>query len=691
MFLDSEGDEMMERGLTSRVGSRMGRTFGSKAGLFKILLPLLLWGQLLSPVLAYSKTKDLTEMNLEQLMKVEIGTVQSASKYEQKLTEAPASVSIVTSDEIKKYGYRTLADILRSVRGFYVSYDRNYAYLGVRGFSRPTDYNTRVLLLIDGHRFNDNIYDTASIGTEFLVDVDLIERVEVVRGPSSSLYGSNAFFGVINVITKKGRDLKGLEASGEVGSLDTLKGRVSYGAHQNGIEALVSATAFRSRGEKSLYYPEYDDPATNNGYAEQKDGDRNYSLFSTLSFGKLTLQGGYVTREKDIPTGSYGVDFNDPRNNTSDDRAYLDLSYQSELAHNFNIQARIFYDYYNYEGDYIYSSVMNRDSAKGTWAGGELNATNTSFEKHKITGGMEFRKNWQQDQMNYDEDPYLLRLDDQRDSDIWALYLQDEFKVINHLIINAGLRYDHYSTFGDTLNPRVALIYNPFETTFFKLLYGQAFRPPNAYESYYSDGGNTAKANLDLDPEEIKTWEFVYEQGLGEHLRGSASFFYNRIDNLIEQTTDPSDGLLFYQNRGTAEAKGVELELAARWKNGFEGRISYTYQQAENSETGLELTNSPHHLAKLNLIVPVYQDKTFTGIELQYTGKRLTLGGNEADDFFLANLTLLRSELFKGLEVSASLYNLFNKKYSDPGGGEHLQDLLSQDGRNFRVKLTYRF
>ncbi len=170
---------------------------------------------------------DLTEMSVEDLLNIKVETVYGASRYQQKVTEAPASITIISADEIKKYGYRTLADILRSIRGVYVTNDRNYSYIGVRGVARPGDYNTRVLLLIDGHRINDSIYDLATIGTEFPLDVDLIERVEFVRGPSSSLYGTNAFFGVINIITKRGRDLKGLEVSGEAGNFASYKGSIS--------------------------------------------------------------------------------------------------------------------------------------------------------------------------------------------------------------------------------------------------------------------------------------------------------------------------------------------------------------------------------------------------------------------------------------------------------------------------------
>ena len=130
---------------------------------------------------------DLTQKSLEDLMNVEVASVYSASKYSQKVTEAPSSVSIVTSEQIQLHGYRTLAEILSSVRGFYVSNDRNYTYVGVRGFARPGDYNTRILLMIDGHRINDNVYDQALLGRELPIEVDLIERVEIVRGPSSSL------------------------------------------------------------------------------------------------------------------------------------------------------------------------------------------------------------------------------------------------------------------------------------------------------------------------------------------------------------------------------------------------------------------------------------------------------------------------------------------------------------------------
>jgi iron complex outermembrane receptor protein len=137
--------------------------------------------------------------------------------------------------------------------------------------------------------------------------------------------------------------------------------------------------------------------------------------------------------------------------------------------------------------------------------------------------------------------------------------------------------------------------------------------------------------------------------------------------------------------------KGVEFELEGKWQNGIRSRLSYAVQRTEDTETKLRLTNSPVHLAKFNGVVPLMADKLFLGLEEQFTSGRKTLAGNEIGGFWVTNVTLFNQNLFKGLDLSASIYNLFGKKYSDPGAGEHVQDKIQQDGRSFRFKLTYRF
>ena len=187
---------------------------------------------------ANAQSSQLPDLSLTDLMKVHVERVFGASERLQQVTEAPASVTIVTAADIKRFGYRTVADILRSVRGFYVSNDRNYSYVGARGFAKAGDYSTRILLLVNGHRVNDNVYDQASVGSEFGLDVATIERVEVIRGPASSLYGTNAVFGVVNVITRTGQSLDGATLQLDAGTLDTH--RASQVDGSSGIAATVS-------------------------------------------------------------------------------------------------------------------------------------------------------------------------------------------------------------------------------------------------------------------------------------------------------------------------------------------------------------------------------------------------------------------------------------------------------------------
>jgi iron complex outermembrane receptor protein len=627
----------------------------------------------------------------EMILFQELPSVFGASKYEQKPSEAPASISIVTADEIQKYGYRTLSEVLRSVRGMFTTYDRNYSYIGVRGFNRPGDYDTRVLLLLDGHRLNDNIYDQAAIGTESTIDLETIERIEIIRGPSSSLYGTNAFLAVINVITKSGRDLKGREISGAGGSFSTGQARAAYGARlDNGLEMYLSGTFSDSAGQ-DLFYPEYDSPATNNGWARDADGDRFRRAFTKLEWGSARVVAGYSSRTKQVPTASYGTLFNDARERTVDERAFVDLRYEREVGRSSRLIGTGSYDGYWYKGTYPYPTSFSKDYGYGEWWTGEVQSITTLHERHKLIGGAEIRYSSRQDQGYFDADPYFLYFKDRRQSSIWALYLQDEFRVRDNLILNVGLRHDDYDTFGGTTNPRLGLIYAVRDATTLKFLYGRAFRAPNVYELYYDDGGFSQKANPNLRSETIRTLEVAFEHTFGSRLRGAASVYRYGITNLVTLGTDPLDGLDVFNNVERARAEGVELEVEGAFARFLEGRVSYALQRSEDASTGQTLTNSPRHLAKVNISVPFLAEKLVAALEIQYTSSRETLLGGRTGGFGVANVTLLSRARKKGPSLSLSIFNLFDKKYGDPGGAEHLQTVIPQDGRSFRAQVKYEF
>jgi len=640
--------------------------------------------------------KDLFEMSIEELMDVSIDTVYGASKYPQKLSDAPASVTIITADEIRRYGYRTLAEVLRSAPGFYINYDRNYHYVGTRGFRRPGDYDTRILLLVNGHRINENVGDSPPFGTQFPVDIDLIERVEIIRGPGASLYISNAMLAVVNVITKQGAGLRGLELSGEAASFDTYKGRVTYGnLFGEDLDLLLSASTYDSRGPE-LHFAQFDTPETNHGRTDNDD-DQFDNIFAHASWGNLSLVLAHTGREKGIPTAPWDTVFGDPRTRTWDDTTLVGLTYSRELSENWTINSRLAYGQYDCYGQWVSDRagdgedpyiVIDHDEWRGRWWDGELQLLGRPAERHTVMAGAEVRYNARQDLRAWDEEIYL---DDSGSSKNWGVYFQDEFKLTKKLALVGGLRHDRYDSFGGTTNPRLAVIYNVFDKTTLKLLYGNAFRAPNAYELRYHDGGYTQKPSLDLDPETMKTYEIVVEQELSRQLRASASGFHYAMDGLISQYVDPADGLLVFKNLDRAEATGLELSLLGRWPDGLTSRVSYSYVDAEDGTTGETLVDSPRHLAKLNLIAPVVRERLFAGLEVLHDSKARTLGDHYTDDFTLTNVTLAYVSASKRLEVSAGLYNLFDTRYAYPGFGEHVQGEIEQDGRTFRVKLTYRF
>lgn len=329
-----------------------------------------------------------------------------------------------------------------------------------------------------------------------------------------------SFFAVIDVITKRGADFKGAEVSADAGSLNTYRDRATYGMKsRSGTDWLLSGTYFHSLGNKRLFYPEFDSPVTNSGFAIDADSGRFGSLFGSTQYRGLRLEAAYVSRDKFVPTAPFGAVFNDPRTNTLDARGYVDLSYDREFGDHWELLARMAYDWYRYHGVYVMDYTgdgvplysLNEDYSQGQWWTAQAEVSRTFLEKHHITIGTEQRFNTQQDQWNYDLPSHDTHLNDRRSSTVAAVYAQDQYKILRNLILSAGLRYDHYQTFGGSLNPRFALIYRPWERTAVKVIYGQAFRAPNAFELYYTDQ-ISEEGNPHLRPESVKTTELICEQ-----------------------------------------------------------------------------------------------------------------------------------------------------------------------------------
>jgi outer membrane receptor for ferrienterochelin and colicins len=630
----------------------------------------------------------------EMAAAAEIPTVFGASKLEEKVSEAPSYVTIVSRQELKKLGYKTLADVLAGVTSFHVVYDRNYHYVGVRGFGPPGDLNTRTLVLVNGHRVNDNIFETGAIGTDAFLDVNAIERVEIIRGPSSSLYGTNAFFGIINIVTRAGRDMRGVEVSAAVSQNSTYKAQAAYGKRfNNGFELFAAASVLSSQGA-DLYFPEFNRPAWNKGITVGTDYDQFYKVFAQASFKGFVLQGGYNWRKKGIPTASYAANYGDTRNHTVDARGFVELKYERQLAKWVGIFARAYYDQYDYEDMFVYTPLPSNDQAWGKYYGAEVRSTAQFGKWGMLIAGGEFQHHVQQDQRTWDDSP-AVALDSQRRLLQFGVFLQATATPVKPLRITAGVRYDYYnqSSIGGTVNPRAAIVYTPWRLTTLKAMYGTAFRAPTVYEGFYNDGGLTSKSNPNLSPEKIQSGELVVEQRLFGNVSLIVSGFWNQISNLIEQVTDPADQLLWYVNKKTdVRALGVEATAEGKWTNGLEARVGYAFQRATDTETDQPLLNSPQHLVKARLMFPLFRYNLFGSLEGYYVSSVKTTRGNDTDPYILVNLALFSQRLIHdSLDLSLSVLNIFDKAYYNPGSTEHSMDVIRQNGRTFWLEGRFTF
>lgn len=673
---------------------RASRERGTPITTVPYVVVLMLFVLVVLGMAGQTKSTELADLSIEDLMQVEV--VLAASRYEQETRTAPASVTIVTGEEIRARGYRSLADVLGSVRGFYTSYDRIYDYVGVRGFQRPGGYDTRVLLLLDGHRLNDPVFQSAAFGTDFPLDVALIDRIEVVRGPSSSVYGTSAVLGVVNVVTVSGSGLSGVEVSGAYGSLGTRQGRISYGDRLgSNVELLVSGTLYASEGEE-LYFEELDDPAIGTGFIDNDDGWCR-SAFAKATLGGWTLEAAYSMREKGIPTGAWDIVADDTRNRVWDGRVFADLRWERGSEAGVRTSVGLSYDRCASYGDYVWDYaedgepawiVVNKDEAVGESYSGDARLVAVVGGGHTLSAGAEYRGNTRQDQTNYDTEVYL---DSRRSGSEWGLYAQDEFAIGEGLVATAGLRHDHYETFGGTTNPRVGLVVMPSSRTTIKLLYGTAFRAPSPYEMYYHDGWGTQKPSPDLEPELMSALEFVAEQDLGGGWSAALAGFTYTLDELITLVTDPTDSLLVYRNTEHVQSRGAEFELEKRSTSGWRGRASLALQRARDADSGARLTNAPTQLAKLGVTAPLLGGRIETGLRVRYVASRLTPAGSEVDPYAVCDVNVRVPRLIGDWEASLGIYNVFDVRYKDPASEELPQEFLEQDGRTVRLVVTARF
>ncbi|MEO8343562.1 MAG: TonB-dependent receptor [Gallionella sp.] len=648
---------------------------------------------------------DLTELSLEQLLTVE---VSSASKHLQRAGDAPSAVQVISREDIRLHGWRTLSEALVSLPGIYINNDRGYDYLGARGFQIPGDYNTRFLLLIDGQRNNDNIYQQALTGTEGWLDMSVVERIEYIPGPGSAIYGSNAMFGVINVITRSAAKTAESQGGTYVSQLGLTGVNVmtSRTLADNDTGLVLQFSAEHQSGRDQTYTDPLgqlvrgDGTLSPDGVAHGLDFGNNRHMMMRIDHGEWSIK--LLNHERKVTPSSalYLTVFDDPSLKLNDGGTQLTASWQHDISFASSIYARLGYTDWHYRATYPYFDASagyyhNYDDNRGQMLDGEFRYQLKSVAHH-LLAGLEFSRDLMARQHNYYSiAPASLGTVDLNINPLVrhnALFIEDEWRFTDTWLLSLGLRQDNITGSTSSHSPRLGLIWQPTAAWTAKLLIGRAFRSPNSYESQFAEAPNYLN-NPNLKPETIRTTEGVLEWLGKDQTRWQFSLYQNRLDELIQQV-DTGGGVLQYQNLGTMQAKGWELGMEKSGSGDLKLRTSISNSHVYGSQ-GATPSNVANWIAKASLSAPAFNSAAYLAMEAQAISRRDYIWNGlpyAVRSEILVNATATFPDLWThGLQGQLRISNLLNRDIQHPSSSEMPSPTVPQNGRTLMAKLEYAF
>jgi outer membrane receptor protein involved in Fe transport len=497
--------------------------------------------------------------------------------------------------------------------------------------------------------------------------------------------------GVVNVITRSPSQLPGLNATVEAAGAGRRQLALTRGGDAGPARLLLGAATGRSRG-RDLYFPAYDTPQTNGGWAVGQDGEHNETFYLKGRWSDLTLSVALSDRTHDDPTGSYGTVFNTLSWST-DRYALSDLSYSHAFGEAHELFARLGAARYRYRSYAIYDQagllVPAQSPSDADWTAGELRYVWSGWTGHRVLLGFEFQDNRRQAIRSEDLEPAPQVYQDlSLTSARYSLFANDDWRVAPSVRLNLGARADRRLDGHVSVTPRIAALWNPSARWTLKVQHGSAYREPNISETHYTDG--TQQPNGALRVESLVSTEVSALWRPLRTLEGSVSLYDLRIHDLITLVTLP-DGTQQYRNQGRVRSRGVQAELTWEPGSGVQWRASGSLQKANDADTGLVLSDAPRFLGKVSVTVPLAPAGTRLGANLQWVGARQTLTGATVAGYARVNLQLNHAPAGQPWSLGLGVVNLTNQRYADPGGPEHVQDTLPQDGREFVLRFGWAF
>jgi outer membrane receptor for ferrienterochelin and colicins len=622
--------------------------------------------------------------------------VVGAAKREQSLGNVASAVTVVSGDRLRRMGYRTVAEALRGVAGVFIVDDHMNERIGVRGLQVMGDFNTRILVLVDGATVNEPWGQFAGVGWEAAFSIDDIARIEVIRGPVSSVYGTNAFFGIINVVTRGASESP--RAWGRLTASQYGAGALSAGFATGGIDRqLRGSVAALSRAGETLNVPELGMPVDADAIAAINAGVVGAYKGA---FGQIR----FFRRRRELPFAPYETLVGDPGNRNYDTQLMAEGGYTRDVNERVTVTGRAYVNRYRFRDFLVLEdgSGTFTDIGDSLWYGAEARARVALVGDDKLgitAGGEATFISTESESFTIGDRENAAVID--TPIDVQGLYAELDGQPLSWFAFTAGVRADRNSVLEDRVSPRAALFVSKGDQYGAKALYSEGFRNPSAYEGFFDDDTDFL-ANPDIGAEVIRSYEGVV---WGRPLRGltvRASGFVWDASGIVEQEEVDIGGgetRLQFQNVRDLRSTGVEIEGSYRSSAGWLGFGGAAYTKVEGFVDGgeaEEVPGAPEVTAVLGVSTPRLGDLAHLSAETHVIGPRPTRDPTVDTAAYVGVSVVAYAPDVKGLDVTLGVRNLLGTREEVPApedydrGGEPIA-VLPGEGREVYARLGYRY